>query len=187
MQSIVKEWKSAQKFAPAIPFEGPLIKYPAPLVSFLRFGGHNRSKSYILNTILESKHYSFFHYNCDGGSAKRLLVSGVVEVYWYFPSDTSIFPDAVSFANLHGDAREFSKQVKFLSEVSYMNFVLLNEEDLDEREIQVLTKLATAPGGIVILRSKPTSDKLKLLKKSLPKNQFSEIKLNKANEAVIKE
>ena len=188
MRSIIREWKSTQASSRTVSHEEPLISYRAPLVSFMRFGKHNVSKSHILNSVIsESKHDYFFHFNCDGGSAERLLVGGLVEVCWYLPSD-DIFPDVVSFANLHGDARQFSKQVSFLSKVSFMNFVFLNEEDLDSKAFQVLKELATAPGGLVVLRTKPTADKKTwrdLSLKLVPRENFSVIKLMNKNEAEI--
>ena len=187
MRSIVKEWECTQKSGRTISHEELLISYRAPLVSFMRFGTHNVSKSQILNSVIsESKHDIFFHFNCDGGSAQQLLVSGLVEVCWYLPSD-HIFPDVVSFANLHGDARRFSKQVSFLSKVSFMNFVFLNKEDLDSKAFQVLNELATAPGGLVVLQTKPTADNKTWheLSKSVPKEKFSIIKMTRMNEAEI--
>ena len=191
MRSIVKEWKCTQK-GRTVSHEEPLVGYRAPLVSFMRFGTHNVSKSHLLNIVMsESRHVSFFHYNCDGGSAQRLLVDGLVEVCWHLPSGYP-FPDVISFANLHGDAREFSKQVSFLSKVSFMNFVFLNEESLDSKAIEMLKVLATAPGGLVMLRTKPTADnklwreQLRPFKKSVQKEKFTVIKLNR-NEAEIKD
>ena len=188
MRSIVKEWKCTQT---SVSHEEALISYRAPLVSFMRFGKHHVSKSRVLNAVIsESNHDIFFHFNCDGGSAPQLLVGGLVEVCWYLPSD-DIFPDVVSFANLHGDARQFSKQVSFLSKVSFMNFVFLNDDNLDSEAFQVLIKLAKAPGGLIILQTKPTADKkvlqkhLKPLKESVSKEKYSVIKLLNCNEAEI--
>ena len=198
MRSIVKEWKSTQKSGKTMSHEGQVVSHRAPLISFLRFGEHNESKSYMLNTIIsDNKHDSFFHYNCDGGSTERLLVSGLVEICWYLqgPSD-NVFPVVINFANLHGDARnsKLSKQVKLLSEISFVNFVFLSERDMDDRAIQVLTELASSPGGLVLLRiqAKPAGEtktwhqQYKLLKKSVPKEKLNVIKLDK-NEAEIKD
>ena len=149
----------------------------------------------MLNAIINnSSHDTLFHYNCDGGSSKRLLVSGLVEVGWYFPSATNnIFQDAVTFVNLHGDAREFSRQVQFLNEISYMIFVFINEDDLDETAYKILPNMATVPGGVVLLRTRPAADnkvwheKYKRLRKSMAKEKCGVIKLNKKNEADIKD
>ena len=195
MRSIIKEWKVILKSGRTTAYESPLIECRAPLVSFLRFGKLEVSKSQILNLIIsDSGHDSFCHFNCDGGSFKRHLVHGLVEVFWYLPSD-KVFPDVINFANLHGDARELSKQVKFLSKTSFMNFVFLNKEDLNEKATQVLKELAMAPGGVVVLRTKPTEDKtlcaqLKLLQQSLGKKKFSGLKRDKSEadfKSVIRE
>ena len=189
MRSIVKEWKGSGSHAS----EGPLISHPAPLVSFARIGAHRHSKSRTLNTIInDSGHDWFFHFDCDGGNAKQLLVNGLAEVCWYLPSETNtIFPDVVTFANLHGDARELTKQVNFLSEISLMNFVLLNVTELaDERSSQVLQSLAKAPGGLVLLVAIPTEPawkgQLKEVLESLPNGKCNIIMLDK-NEADIRE
>ena len=198
MRSIMKEWKSTLKSGKTMSHEGQVVSHRAPLVSFLRFGEHDESKSYMLNTIIsDSKHDNFFHYNCDGGSTERLLVSGLVEICWYLQgSSDNVFPVVINFANLHGDARnsKLSKQVKFLSEISFINFVFLSERDMDDRAIQVLKELASSPGGLVLLRiqAKPAGEtktwhqQYKLLKKSVPKEKLNVIKLDK-NEAEIKD
>ena len=193
MRSIVKEWKGTKSTHAN---EGPLVSHPASLVSFLRIGDHRHSKSRILNTIInDSGHDWFFHYNCDGGNAKRLLVNGLAEVSWYLPSATdSVFPDVVTFANLHGDARELTKQVNFLSEISLMNFVLLNVTELaDERSSRVLQSLAKAPGGLILLVALPTEPgntmwkgQLKEVLASLPKGKCNMIMLDK-NEADLRD
>ena len=185
MRSIIKEWKVILKSG-TTSHERPLVQYQAPLISFLRFGKLEVSKSHMLNVIIsDSGHDSFFHFNCDGGSAKRHLIHGLVEVCWYLPSD-KVFSDVVSFANLHGDAREFPKQVKFLSKASFMNFVFLNKEDLNDKAILMLEELATAPGGVVVLRTKPAEDKtmckqLRELQQKLKKEKFTRLKRDKSD------
>ena len=191
MRSIVKEWKGAESTN-----EGPLVSHPAPLVSFSRIGAHRCSKSRIINTVIsDSGHDCFFHYDCDGGTAKHLLVNGLVEVCWHLPSGTkSVFPDVVTFANLHGDARELPKQVNFLSELSLINFVLLNLTDLgDKRSSEVLKNLAKTPGGLVLLVATPTvpdntvwKGQLKEVQALLPKDKFDMIVLD-MNEADIRD
>ena len=179
MRTIVKEFKIGNGTAS---YSGPIVGYPAPIVSFLRIGHHSKSKSHLLNTIINTTEYpTFFHWNCEGGRAKRILVNGLVEVSWYLPSnDDNLFPDAVSFANLHGDAREHSKQVQFLSEVSCMHFVFLNENDLNDATLEVLKNLSQAPGGIAILQSERSASNKSLQGKLLvkmPREKWSVLKL----------
>ena len=192
MRTIVKQWKSDNG---KISHEIPIVSYRSPIISFLRFGLHQRSKSHMINVIINNGSLdTFFHYNCDGGSVKQTMVAGLVEIAWYFPSTTnSTFKDAVTFTNMHGDARKFQRQVDFLSEVSFMSFVFLNEEDLDEAGFQVLQTMSKAPGGLVLLRTRSAADsklwheKYKHLKKRIPKESCSVIKMDKKNEADIKD
>ena len=160
MRTIIKQWKTIPvKDKKVLTHELPIISYKAPIISFLRFGSHHRSKSHLMNVIInDSGHDTFFHYDCDGGNTRKFLADGLVELAWVFPSPTkTVFEDAVTFVNMHGDARSFPKQVKFLSEVSFMCLVFLNEEDLDDIGSKVLQTFSQVPGGIVLLRTRTVS------------------------------
>ena len=179
MRTIIKEFRVDDW---TVSYSGPIIAYEAPIVSFLRIGCHSKSKSHLLNTIINTTEYAtFFHWNCKGGRAKHILVNGLVDVSWYLPSnDDNLFPDAISFANLHGDARQHSKQVQFLSEVSRMHFVFLKENDLNDAALEVLKNLSQAPGGIAILQFEHSASNKSLrekLKVKIPKEKFSIVKL----------
>ena len=190
LRSIVKEWKSLHSDSSS---EGQLVSYPAPLVSFLRIGKHRISKSQLMNSIIsKSRHDIFFHFNCDGGNAKKLLINGLVEICWYLPSiNDQIFPDVVTFANLHGDARECSQQTMFLSKVSFINFVFVSTSDLNDAALGVLRTLATAHGGLCLLRAEPWDDNnvwtdcLRTLKESVLEEKLHVIELD-MNEADIR-
>ena len=188
MRSIVKEWKNLHNGKSQ---EGQLISYPAPIVSFLRIGTLTKSKSHLINTIVsESGHNVFFHFHCDGGNAMKLLANGMVELCWYLPSKSdSTFPDVTAFANLHGDALNCSKQVKFLSMISFMNFVLVKENNVDDEALEVLRSLAAAPGGLVLLQVESSSDEesftcFNSLKQSIPEDKLHVIQLDE-NDADI--
>ena len=188
MRTIVKEFRVGDG---TVSYSGPIISYPAPIVSFLRLGNHSKSKSHLLNTVINTTEFAtFFHWNCEGGRAKSVLVNGLVEVSWYLPSNNdNVFPDAISFANLHGDAGEHSKQVQFLSEVSRMHFVFLKENDLNDATLEVLKNLSQAPGGIAILQFEHSASNKSLrekLKVKIPKDKFSIVKLYDKNDFEIK-
>jgi hypothetical protein len=180
MRSIIKEFRNHNG---SVSYAGPIVHYPAPIVSFLRFGTHSVSKSKLLNTVMStSNHPTFFHYDCAGGRAKRVLVEGLVEMSWYIPSkNDKRLPDAVTFANLHGDASKYPEQVQFLSAVSCMHFVLLNEGELKEDISSVLKQLSKAPGGIVILQTRASPSLEPKLKQSVPE-KLSIIELFTMNE-----
>ena len=193
LRSIVKEFKVANN----ILYSGPIINYTAPIVAFLRVGRHTTSKSELLNSVINvTKHATFFHYNCDGGSAERILVNGLVEVSWYLPSkNEEFFSNAITFVNLHGDARELTKQTNFLSEVCSMHFVLLNDDamvkdGLDEDTGSLLKCLSQAVGGVVVLETHSKSkSSSKAFKKALresvtrDKKKLDIIKLCEMNES----
>ena len=178
MQTIIKQWKKGETVC-----EVPIITHTTPIISFLRFGTHQRSKSNLLNIIMnDSSHPTFFHYDCDGGSAKKIIAEGMVEIAWYLPSLTSkSFNDPVTFLNMHGDARNFPKQVKFLREISFMHFVLLDEEAMDEVGCEILQTLSNAPGGVVLLQNQKAVGKQFTMS---PK--YVVIKLNEKNVADTK-
>ena len=184
MRFIVKEFKVDDGAS----YSGPIVSYPAPIVSFLRLGCHSKSKSRLLNTIINTtEHTTFFHYDCDGGGAKKVLMNGVVELSWYLPSKSDkVFPKVVSFTNLHGDARDYSKQVQFLSEVSVMHFVFLNEGDFDDNAVEVLKSLSQAPGGVVILQTEQAKTKSWLKDVEQLKEKLIIVKLFHKNESAIK-
>ena len=72
---------------------------------------------------------------------------------WSAKVYSSTFHDAVSFLNLHGDARNFRQQTQFLCDISMMHFVLLNINELDESGCEMLQALSKAPGGVILLHN----------------------------------
>ena len=156
MRSIVKEWRCKDpKSDKMISKQSRIINHPSPVVTFFRFTrSRSTSKSRLMNIVMSnSKHDTFFHRECEGGTTKHRLMDGLVELSWFLPTGkpNDPLPDVVTFTNLRGDARQHPKQVKFLSQVSFMNVVLLTEMDLDERGMGVLQQLAQAPGGLELL------------------------------------
>ena len=185
MRSIIMEF---QNYNSTVSYAGPIIHYPAPIASFLRFGNHSISKSGLLNAVISaSNHDTFFHYDCAGGRARKVLVNGLVEVSWYLPSkNDKRLPDAITFANLHGNASEYPEQVEFLSKVSCMHFVFLNEGDLNDYTVSILKQLSEAPGGIVILKTQSSSGLKQKMKESIPEEKISIIKLSAKNKNDMK-
>ena len=194
LHSIVKEWKCIEQTATGskvVQRTHPIVNYGMPIISFIRFGKpqvRGQSKSKILNEVISESHYDhFFHRDSPGGQHNLLLGEGLVDMCWYLPAGvpTDAFPDVVTFLNLHGDARQHPEQSKFLSQISSMCFVLLNEEDMkyDEQTMETLKKFATAPGGVTILND--VQQKPRTLKKEIPKAHI--INLTNKNAAEVKE
>ena len=122
----------------------------------------------------ETSHFDhFLHYQCRGGQHSLVLGDGMVDMCWYLPSGKpgDKFQDAVTFINLHGDAREHPQQVKFLSKISTMCFALTTKRDVKkndcERTLDILEKFSPCPGGVVVLTNDYSSNSLKKLTKKL--------------------
>ena len=184
MKTIVKEWKCTLSGREGV-YEGPIINYKAPIISFIRMSRQSKSKSNTMNIMIsDSNHEHFFHRNMEGGLHNRLLGDGLVDVCWYLPSgkQRDIFPDAIMFLNLHGDARAHQQQVKFLSQISFLTFAFVSEEDFstdnfEESEHEmlscdtVLSTLSKSHCGLVLLTDKVNKGgKLDATQKRLPVN-----------------
>ena len=163
MRTIVKEF--------ALPDDktcnNRIVKIPMPLVSFLRVGSHDISKSEIMNETMcnkgsDNRNQPFFDYNSPGGTNKKFLVKGLVEISWYLPGiQTKLFPNPVAFVNLRGDASDpqLEKQVHFLCDISAVNVLLLSsdifkEDATREGAINLLKKLSRAPGKSIVIKTK---------------------------------
>ena len=111
MRSLVKGWKSKRQGE----IDCRIVNYSFPIISFLRIGETQASKSNLLNALIggESKHDFFFHWDCDGGSGKRQFVNGLVELCLYYPSgeenNQDFYPEALAFLNLRGDAQDYER------------------------------------------------------------------------------
>eukprot|EP00079_Xenopus_tropicalis_P013656 XP_002942526.2 PREDICTED: interferon-induced very large GTPase 1-like [Xenopus tropicalis] len=105
-------------------------------VSFIRLGQSASSKSQILNWLMsKQRHNIFYHRHCPGATKNPLLMDGIAEIAWYCPGGKKddVFDDCIAFTNLHGDAREYDQQVRFLEHVSSVIVVLFTDEDTKEK------------------------------------------------------
>lgn len=189
MRSMIRGWKCYKTGEQ----ENRIVDYPGPIISFLRIGTSELSKSEILNAVIsdESKSF-FFRRGCQGGDCERNFVEGLVEMSCYFPAgkgtDTDAFPVAVTFLNLRGDAQHHDKQVNFLQKISFVSVVLIAEANIDINSIKILENLAKAPKGIVLLLTEGRTKKTKeLLNQAIPKDKCIKIRLkSKSNVDTIK-
>ena len=148
LSSIVRSWRTINSARKITNNTEQLIKRIMPIVSIIRLGDHKDvSKSKLLNNVISSgtQHEYFFHRDSDGGASKRLLGNGLVDMCWYLPSgEEDIFPNIVTFVNLHGDACSpiNAKQVDFLSKFSTFCFVLSSgDAPLSAEAISILKKI----------------------------------------------
>ncbi len=126
-RQINKSWKMKNSNNEIISQTQPVYKAETPMVAFFRFGSVSSSKSQLMNSLINKRHDTFFHSNCPGSSRTRLLMDGVVEIAWYYPSGkkTDAFDDCVAFCNLHGDAAANEKQYEILTSMASINVLFL--------------------------------------------------------------
>ncbi|KAM9765758.1 up-regulator of cell proliferation-like [Menidia menidia] len=145
LRDIVKEWCPSEMSESNDFVEESIVQANIPLFSFVRLKNCSLSKSQLLNHVLTRGQQSqniFMHRNLEGGSIKKEICNGVVEVCWYLPcgkDNLDIFPEPVAFANLRGDICQSEAQFNFLFQVSFATFVLLDK--VEENELKMLTTL----------------------------------------------
>ena len=99
-----------------------LVDVKNPVVSFIRLGELHRSKSKLVNELLNFTSFNtFFHRDCPNGSVKRSVSNGSIEAAWFQSSRVSeeeFNCRLFTALNLRGDAREYPKQTQFLCQSS---------------------------------------------------------------------
>ena len=159
MRSIVKSWQGKNADGEYEAKKYRIVDYPAPIISFLRFGQLKYSKSKLINDCMSDCEVDyFFHWDCEGGDTKRLFVDGLVEMCCYLPSGKNsindFYEDILYFVNLHGDAQHCTTQMHFINKISFMSFLLLDDKiNIDEELIKVIKGLHNIPGGLVLIIS----------------------------------
>uniref|UniRef100_A0A8C4X3K7 Interferon-induced very large GTPase 1-like n=1 Tax=Erpetoichthys calabaricus TaxID=27687 RepID=A0A8C4X3K7_ERPCA len=160
------------------------VQTDMPLVSFIRLGSSLVSKSHIMNMVLnKQKHNTFFHRHCKGSRRDNVLIDGVVEIAWFSSGGRKddVFEDCIAFTNLHGDARQYDKQVNFLLEISAVNVVFISDSGLKEQDKVFLKKFFDSPQPLICLHA----DK-EIIKGSRSGQRFR-IGLKNRNEAELTE
>ena len=156
------------------------MDYKGPVISFLKCGKLQTSKSELLNKIIGQENI-FFHWNLEYLNCRKTVSQGVVELSCYYPSaniDDSNFNDVIIFTNLHGDALKYTKQVAFIENISFISFILISKKSIangSEKVKVLLQTLAQCPGGLVILLTDAKSYKNEKMKSFLQCDNFSVI------------
>ena len=194
MRSIVCEWK-CKISKPIASKESRIVDHKAPIISFIRVGTAKApkdfSKSRMLNMVIGDQQY-FFHWNCPGGSFDRKFVNGMVELSCYLPSgkETDSFTDAIIFLNLRGEARNCIMQLDFIKKITFMAFVVLLEEDLNDGLLNLIKELAVLPGGLAIVfpdhEYTCTLQNSKSLLKVISEEKIAQLNIKHENEDGIK-
>ncbi|XP_065108894.1 interferon-induced very large GTPase 1-like [Paramisgurnus dabryanus] len=155
-RQIKKSWKLYEKKESK---SQAIYQAETPMVGFFRFSAVSTSKSQIMNNLINERHETFFHRHCRGSSKSRLLMDGVVEIAWYCPSGEKMdkFTDCVAFCNLHGDAQAHETQLKFLTEESSINVVILPHLDRSHRSMTIVEELYNNSKPLICLLTEDES------------------------------
>uniref|UniRef100_A0A672LM29 Up-regulator of cell proliferation-like domain-containing protein n=1 Tax=Sinocyclocheilus grahami TaxID=75366 RepID=A0A672LM29_SINGR len=149
MRDIVKKYIPHTLSDPSAFVEKRIAFSELPLVSFVRLGRCNISKSDILNKLLSNPQQYidiFVHFNMDCGNISKKISNGLVEMAWYLPcgnKNIDVFPEPVAIANLRGDIQNFETQYDFLCEASTAVFVFFESQLLDSQLISVPSQKST--------------------------------------------
>ncbi|XP_068178466.1 up-regulator of cell proliferation-like [Antennarius striatus] len=137
MREIVRTFRPSNQAFRKISCEERLALSVIPLVSFVRLGRTNLSKSLILNKLLSNTqqcHDTFYHRHMIGGNVPRRVSEGLVEISWYLPCgnrNIDKFTEPLAVANLRGDIRAFDKQFSFLCQTSSVVYIFCMESEAD--------------------------------------------------------
>ena len=90
------------------------------IISFIRIGDLNQSKSALLNSIVESKCQTFFNTECLGGRNQRSCTNGNVEATWKLPDyqHRPHMKEPILYVNLRGDASDYPRQRDMICDMS---------------------------------------------------------------------
>ncbi|KAK9976903.1 hypothetical protein ABG768_018724 [Culter alburnus] len=177
MRDIVKKYRPHSLSDPSAFVEERIVLSDLPLVSFVRLGRCNISKSETLNKLLSSPQQyteTFVHFNMDCGNISKKLSNGLVEMAWYLPcgnKNIDVFPEPVAIANLRGDIQDFETQFSFLCEASTAVFVFFESQHLDTQLISVPSQKST-PQLFFVGDSNNNKIKATVSKLNLKKSNF---------------
>ncbi|XP_071956972.1 interferon-induced very large GTPase 1-like [Antedon mediterranea] len=174
--TIRKQWKTAS----GQPVEQSMAVHPLPIVSALRIGRPRLSKSKILNETMNSKHDHFFHSKCTGGSVRKIVSNGIVELMWYLPvgSDRDSFPGAFGVMNLRGNAVNHSLQRTFLTKASSTAIIFCQRDMSNKEEIYSITSRNDQHSHLILVFDEnPNEEWFKTLEHVLPayKNEGKQV------------
>ncbi|XP_061575362.1 interferon-induced very large GTPase 1 [Cololabis saira] len=135
--------------------EGNLASMCMPIVSCVKFGHCNVSKSKVLNHVLNGLKpgsETFVHKGMDGGQLPRKLSNGLVEIGWHLPTgdiNRDIFPVPVVISNLRGNASTHEKSLSLLCQASSAVVVFCG--DLREKDKQLLVSCKDIAKKIILI------------------------------------
>lgn len=148
----VSRWRSNFPKQSKKIYEGNLASTNMPMVSCMKLGHCNVSKSQVLNNVIRSTADTFLHRGLDGGELPRRLSNGLVEISWCLPTgdpSTDTFPTPLVISNLRGDAGSHEKCVNLLCQASSAMVVFCG--DLKEKQMQILASCKAKTSNLIII------------------------------------
>uniref|UniRef100_A0A3Q2NPJ4 Interferon-induced very large GTPase 1-like n=1 Tax=Fundulus heteroclitus TaxID=8078 RepID=A0A3Q2NPJ4_FUNHE len=152
-RQISKTWKVTKGDSHTTMKSFPICKAETPMICFFRLGSLLRSKSQLMNSLINDRHSTFFHRNCPGSTKARHLLDGVAEITWYCPSGkpNDAFNNCIAFCNLHGDALVIQKQRDILMEKSSINVVMMANLQKDDESWPVMSEILQSKKPLICL------------------------------------
>lgn len=132
--------------------EGNLASTNMPMVSCVKLGSCDVSKSQVLNRVIRSTGETFLHRGVGGGDLPRSLSNGLVEISWCLPTGdpaTATFPVPVVLSNLRGDAGSHEKCLNLLCQASSAVVVFCG--DVKEKQMQLLASCKDKTSNLIII------------------------------------
>lgn len=160
LEGIKKSWKEVNPETGLLQDRQAFVtRHPFPIVSFVRVGENEISKSRLLNEVMSDingYHNFFFHKHCEGGGVTRKIVDGLVELCWYLPGgkEKQSFNREICFANLRGDVVRFRKQFDLLSKISSVIVMLVPSRSLNRAKKVFLRQTINKEGKYILIFDK---------------------------------
>ena len=188
LRSVKKTWNTLDGDGKIIIQKSSIVDYESPIVSFLKCGELQTSKSELLNNIIGEENI-FYHWNLEYQNCAKSISQGVVELSCYYPNADGLnFNDAIIFTNLRSDAVKYTKQVDFIKTISFISLVLISQNSItsDHKDVlELLRMLSDSPGGLVILLIDAKNYKKEDFRKILQCDNFSVISIDSKPAAEI--
>ncbi|XP_068103307.1 interferon-induced very large GTPase 1-like [Hyperolius riggenbachi] len=161
MRDIVKRWQPLSLENGKGFREDYLVNIRMPTFSFTRLGKCKLSKSKVLNSVLnlpQCSHDMFVNWEMECGSVPKTISNGLAEISFFFPREVkgSIFPESFAATNLHGDLRYHLAQFTFLTRISSIVFIVI--ENITEEYVNLLLKHADENTNYCLMIGKNDND-----------------------------
>ena len=112
--------------------EGPILDKKTKVVSFMRFGSIEASKSEIINDVISSMsdvhHDRFCSKKVGSRGTSKKTSNGMIDMAWVHPAKKRNY--LVTLLNLHGSAKEYNKEADFLVAKTTILYVFMSIEEV---------------------------------------------------------